>query len=283
VLFEIINKIKLKMLRGKYRKYEILYIYSFKNFHPALNELEDEDLIGVWEEDGIGILFFHKPKDDLVKELTEKYGLKLDFKDVMPYESWNENRILKPFQVGPYKIAPLWYEGEWDLIFDPSIVFGEGTHPTTSMMLELSWKFYQSFGKPEKVLDIGCGTGILTLFWAKLSAEVIAVDINPLCVKVTKHNLALNNLSAKVIEGDIKKLLPISAKLVLANLYKDLLKELFNLSSFWNSRFYLVSGFMSNMEEELLKILKNRGIKIIWREEREDWVSLLLENVREEA
>lgn len=270
------------MLRGKYKKYETLYIYSFKNLHPALNEFEDEDLIGVWEEEGIGILFFHKPKDKLIEELMEKYGLKLDFKEVMSYESWNENKILKPFQVGPYKIAPLWYEGDWNLVFDPSIVFGEGTHPTTSMMLELSWEFYQNFGKPEKVLDIGCGTGILTLFWAKLSAEVIAVDINPLCVKVTKHNLALNNLSAKVIEGDIKKLLPIQADLVLANLYKGLLEELFNLSTFWNSKFYLVSGFMSNMEGELLEILKKFKVKILWRKEKEDWISYLLENMKEE-
>ena len=271
------------MLKGKYKKYETLYIYSFKNSHPALRELDDEDLIGVWEEDGVSVLFFHKPKEKLVEELMKKYGLELDVKDVMPYESWNEKRVPKPFEVGPYKIAPVWYEGEWDLVFDPSVVFGEGSHPTTSMMLELSWEFYQSFGNPCRVLDIGCGTGILSLFWAKLGAEVIAVDINPLCVKVTRHNLNLNGLSAEVIEGDIKKLLPIKVDLVLANLYKGLLEELFNLPPFWKSRFYLVSGFINIMEKELLNALKNTNTEILWRREKDNWIIWLLENKEKEG
>lgn len=271
------------MLRGKYKRYETLYIYSFKNFHPALEELEDEDLIGVWNEEEMNILFFHKPKDNLIKELIAKYGIKLKTKDAIPYETWIEKRVPQPFKIGPYKIAPIWWEGNWDLVFDPSVVFGEGTHPTTSMMLELSWEFYQKSGKPQKVLDIGCGTGILTLFWAKLGAEVMAVDINPLCVKVTLHNLKLNDLSAEVIKGDIKKLLPINADLVLANLYKGLLEELFNLSSFWQSKFYLVSGFMKIMEEELLNILKHKEIEILQRKERDDWIIWLLENKRKEG
>jgi len=266
------------MLKGKYKKYDTLYIYSFRNSHPELKNFDDEDLIGVWEEEGISVLFFHKPKEELIKELAKKYGLELEVKDVIPYESWNEKRVPKPFKVGPYKIAPVWYEGEWDLIFDPSIVFGEGNHPTTSMMLELSWEFYQNFGKPKKVLDIGCGTGILTLFWAKLGAEVIAVDINPLCVKVTKHNLALNSLSAEVVEGDIKGLLPIKVDLVLANLYKGLLEELFNLESFWTSQFYLVSGFMNSMEKELLEKLNNRKVELLLRKEKEGWISWFIKN-----
>ncbi len=269
------------MLRGKYKKYETLYIYSFTNSHPALKDFDDEDLIGVWEEDGVSVLFFHKPKDELVEKLIKDYGLKLDVKDVMPYEIWNEKRMPKPFKVGPYTIAPVWYEGNWDLIFDPSIVFGEGTHPTTSMMLELSWEFYQNFEKPKKVLDIGCGTGILTLFWAKLGTEVIGVDINPLCVKVSKHNLALNGLSGKVIEGDIKEMLPISVDLVLANLYKGLLEELFDLPAFWTSRFYLFSGFIKEMEDELLTSLKKHKVEILLRKEKENWVSWLVENKEE--
>lgn len=266
------------MLKGKYKNYDVIYIYTFKNSHPELRKLKDEDLIGVWEEEGINILFFHKPKDELIEELIKKYQLYLEVKDVVPYEHWNEKRIPKPFKIGPFTIAPIWYKGKWDLIFDPSVVFGEGTHPTTSMILELSWEFYQNFGVPKKVLDIGCGTGILSLFWAKLGANVIAVDINPLCVEVTKNNLALNNLSGKVIEGDIKRLLPIKADLVLANLYKGLLEELFEFPSFWSNKYYLISGFLCEMEEELLRKLESNNKKIVQRKESENWVSWLIQN-----
>jgi ribosomal protein L11 methyltransferase len=275
------------MLKGKYKNYSDLHIYILKNTHPELKNLEDEDLIGVWEEDGVGVLFFHKPKDALIKELSRKYNLELEEKDVVPYEKWNENRFPKPIKIGSFRIAPVWYEGEWDLIFDPSVVFGEGHHPTTAMMLELSWEFYQKIGKPQKVLDIGCGSGLLTLFWAKLGAKVTAIDINPLCVKVTRNNLALNQLlnKAEVLEGDIKKFLPLKADLVLGNLYKGLLLDLFGLPSFWSSPYYLVSGFSPAMEKELREALTPYSVDIVARKERENWVCWLLKNnmVKEEG
>ncbi len=268
------------MLKGKYKNYTDLYIYIFKNSHPELKNLEDEDFIGVWEEDGVGVLFFHKPKDDLIQELSKKYNLELELKDKVPYDKWNENRFPKPLEIGNLKIAPIWCEGKWDLVFDPSVVFGEGGHPTTVMMLELSWEFYKNFCKPDRVLDIGCGSGILTLFWAKLGSNLVSIDINPLCIKVTKHNLALNGLlnKAEVIEGNIKKLLPLKADLVLGNLYKGLLLDLFGLPSFWTSPYYLLSGFSVAMERELKDALKPYSAEIILRKEMNNWVCWLLKN-----
>jgi len=172
-------------------------------------------------------------------------------------------------------------DGDWDIVIDPSVVFGEGTHPTTSMVLELSWKFYKKFGLPEKVIDLGCGTGVLSLFWAKLGAEVVAVDKNPLCVKVTQHNAKLNNLEnkIKVIEKDVKEVLPVNADLVLANLFKGILLELFGLPSFWKSPYYIVSGFSPGMEKELILPLKSFKVEITERVEKNGWVTWFLEKV----
>lgn len=260
------------MLKAPYQRYETLYIYGFREGHPALRDFEERDLIGYWEEDGIGVLFFHQPKDELIEELIQKYELILEVKDVVPYSQWNEKRVPEPFEVGDLKIAPFWYEGKWDLVFDPSVVFGEGRHPTTLLMLSASWDFYKEKGIPESVLDLGCGSGILTLFWAKLSARVKALDINPLCVKVTRRNLELNGLSAEVFEADVRTFKEFSSELILANLYKGLLLELFERKEFFSGRCYLLSGFTIGMEEEIREGLKDKPLKLYRRYERENWV-----------
>lgn len=263
------------MLKPPYKKYENLYIYGFREGHRELKNFDEPDLIGYWEEDGLGVLFFHKPKDELVDELCKKYGLILEIKDIVPYSQWNEGRVLKPFEVGPFKIAPLWFEGTWDILFDPSIVFGEGTHPTTTLMLEQSYEFYGERGLPSSILDLGCGSGILTLFWAKLGAKVRALDINPLCVKVTSKNLLLNGLSAEIFEADVRTWIDFSSELILANLYKGLLLDLFKREEFYAGKFYIISGFTVGMEEEIREGIKEK-FKILNRKEKDVWVSYLL-------
>ncbi|MFN4132351.1 MAG: 50S ribosomal protein L11 methyltransferase, partial [Caldimicrobium sp.] len=123
--------------------------------------------------------------------------------------------------------------------------------------------------------DLGCGSGILTLFWAKLGAEVLAIDINPLCVKVTSKNLELNRLFAKVFEADVREWEDFTAELILANLYKGLLLDLFKKETFLQGSYYLISGFTVGMEEEIKEGIKNK-FKILKRREREAWVSYLL-------
>ncbi|BAU23871.1 ribosomal protein L11 methylase [Caldimicrobium thiodismutans] len=264
------------MLRPPYQKYETFYIYGFRDGHPALRVLDDPDLIGYWEEDGIGVLFFHKPKDALVQELINQFNLTLEIKDEVPYTQWNERRIPQPFEVGPFKIAPLWYEGKWDLIFDPSVVFGEGTHPTTTLMLHSSWNFYKLYGLPESILDLGCGSGILTLFWAKLGGKIRAIDINPLCVKVTQKNLSLNGLQAQVQEGDVREFKDFACDLLLANLYKGLLLDQFKREEFFSAKYYLLSGFTIGMEEEIIDGLEEKPVRLLERKQIENWVCYLL-------
>ena len=269
------------MLKGKHKNYQNLYTYMVKPSHPKLHQLEDEDFIGFWEEDGMGILFFHRPKEELIEKLVEQYELEVYDKQVIPYKEWNENRFPQPIKVGNLTIAPVWVEGNWDLVFDPSVVFGEGQHPTTAMMLELSWELYTKFDKPKHVLDIGCGSGILTLFWAKLGANVTAVDLNPLCIKVTEHNLELNGLrnQAELKQGNILDLLPIKAELVLGNLYRLLLLKLFENEHFWQAKYYLLSGFSLDMEKELLEKISTLPLEMVIRRTSQNWVCWLVKNL----
>ncbi|HIE33458.1 MAG TPA: methyltransferase domain-containing protein [Thermodesulfobacteriaceae bacterium] len=266
------------MLRPPYKRYETLYLYAFSGCHPDLRVLPDPDFIGCWEEDGLSVLFFHREKDGLPEKISQFYGLKFELSAAVPYEEWGEGRRLTPFRVGPLSLAPVWEEGSYDLRFDPGVVFGSGGHPTTRLMLELLWELWEKAGPFTQVLDLGCGSGLLTLLAAKLGAMVTAVDRNPLCVALTKKNLEINGLSAEVLEEDVRKVIGRPVDLVLANLYKGLLLELLGLPSFQTSRYYLISGFVISMESELREAILGAGFEIEDRKEEEGWVCILLRN-----
>lgn len=105
---------------------------------------------------------------------------------------------------------------------DPGMAFGTGTHETTSLCLALLEKYLQP---GERVLDIGCGSGILSIGAALLGASaVLAVDIDPQAVFVSRENVALNGCedAVRVQQGDLTKGLDFEADLIAANLMADL-------------------------------------------------------------
>jgi len=261
------------VLRGKYTRYEKLYLYAIDGIDQEFHHLDDEDFIGYWEEEDLSVLFFHRAKDDLVARLLAKKGLKLELATCVPYEKWGEGRQITPFKIGPFKWAPQWYEGEADFYFDPGVVFGSGTHPSSRLCLKALYQLWQQEGPFGQVADLGCGSGLISLLAAKLGAQVLAIDINPLCVELTQKNLRLNHLESKaqVQRANVLSLVPYRAEVVVANLFKGLLLDLFGLPSFWQNRFYIFSGFVPSMEKELKEALKPYA-QVIHREEEGGWV-----------
>ena len=83
---------------------------------------------------------------------------------------------------------------------DPSMAFGTGTHPTTQLCLEMVEDYCQP---GMDVIDVGCGSGILSIAAIKLGAnKALAVDIDPLSVKATKENGEANNVLEKIETGE---------------------------------------------------------------------------------
>jgi len=130
--------------------------------------------------------------------------------DVQPFEEQNWEQVwrqyFKPRRVGDrFVVRPTWEEfaaGPEDcvIVLDPGEAFGTGDHPTTRMCLELLEGADVS-GKT--VADVGCGSGILSIGACLLGAvEVLAVDIEPASVEVTKANAALNEVSFTAIVGE---------------------------------------------------------------------------------
>lgn len=167
------------------------------------------------------------------------------------------------------------------IVIDAKQAFGTGTHETTQMIVSLLLS-QNLTGK--RVLDCGCGTGILGIVAAKYGAkEVVAYDIDEWSVNNAQHNAELNEVELDVLEGDKRVLSHVNGVFdyVLANINRNIILE--DLSAFvnvmtTNSRIIL-SGFYEQDAEIILKEAKNLGLEECKRIMNHDWCCLLLEKI----
>ena len=138
---------------------------------------------------------------------------------------WREN--FPPLEIGRFLIVPSWEEApasdKIPIELDPGLAFGTGQHPTTRMCLELLGA--QDLDG-QRLLDVGCGSGILSIAAAKLGAAVVGSDLDEWCIAATNENAAKNNvfIDAKLTADLdwVREPFP----LVVANLMSDLLIRL---------------------------------------------------------
>jgi ribosomal protein L11 methyltransferase len=149
---------------------------------------------------------------------------------------WKESykAHFKAWKFGPLHWVPVWeretfnlQEGEQVLWLDPGMAFGTGNHETTRLCCERLVEFAGRHGKLGRVLDAGCGSGILALSACKLGfARVTGFDNDPEAVRVSEENTALNDLAGRVdfMTADLTTgLVGRQAELVLANIQADVL------------------------------------------------------------
>ncbi|MBC8035947.1 MAG: 50S ribosomal protein L11 methyltransferase [Rhizobiales bacterium] len=147
-------------------------------------------------------------------------------------ESYKEH--FKAWQFGRLHWVPVWERaifklpaGEQVLWLDPGMAFGTGNHETTRLVVERLVKIAEQRGVQGRVIDAGCGSGILALSAVTLGfARVVAFDNDPLAVAVSRENAELNGLEGRVdfSVGDlVTGLTGREAELVLANIQADVL------------------------------------------------------------
>lgn len=187
----------------------------------------------------------------------------------------------KPIRVGQhFLIKPSWediHPNPEDLVLelDPGMAFGTGTHATTTLCLEL----LEDIVKPGmKVFDLGTGSGILAIAAAKLGAEVDAVDLDPVAVRVAKENIDLNQVSEKVSAklGDLGTVLKGQADLVVANIIADvillLLPDLKRILKPEGE--FIASGIIESRSEDVENGMREAGLEVIDKKEDAMWVAL---------
>ena len=179
-------------------------------------------------------------------------------------------------------IKPSWDEyepsdNEIVVEIDPGLAFGTGTHETTSLCVEFLEKYAQN---KKKLLDIGCGSGILMLIGKKLGVEkVVGIDIDEKVNDVVLENFSKNGINEnfQVIIGNLVDDVNEKYDLVVSNILVDVLEKLLEdiEKILEKDTTVIFSGILNEKEEAFLKKAKNYNLKQIDRKEKNNWVSLV--------
>ena len=210
-------------------------------------------------------------------------------------EAWKQ--YYKPILIGQrLLILPAWMESPEPsriaIKIDPGMAFGTGTHPTTQLCLELMERAMFDIRKSEsgneyQVIDVGCGSGILSIAALKLGAtKALGVDIDAESVKNSRENADTNGVGEELILGvgsvqEIRdgKFEYNNAPLVVANILAPVIVRLFDAGMadlIEENGAIILSGILQEQEQNVIEAGQARGLKMNERRQMGDWVALTM-------
>lgn len=196
-------------------------------------------------------------------------------------EAWKAH--YHPVRIGrKLFIRPLWVEvetqpGDMVIALDPGMAFGTGTHPTTQLCMEA----LEDHVQPSiKALDLGCGSGVLAITAAKLGASnILALDIDPLAVKVTEENASQNGVANQITaqEGSLENLVGSSRRfdLIVVNILAKIIIAMCDNHLGEIVRpggIALFSGIIETQADDVEAALRKTGLEPSARRQQGDWV-----------
>ncbi len=235
---------------------------------------------------------------NLLKQMRERdtlnsWGrLEVELKSVKE-EDWANNwkQYFKPLKVGnKLLVKPSWEEyNENDsrtvLEIDPASSFGTGQHNTTKLCLELLEKAVKG---NEKILDLGCGSGILSIGGILLGAkEAVAVDIEENAVTTAIENAEKNNISKDLYKaycGDIisdvnlRNTIGSEYDIITANIVADVLIAMSSLFSKFlkPESILIISGIITERKSEVVDVITSAGFDVLEEAEGDGWAAVML-------
>ena len=226
--------------------------------------VEETDQTPLWEDICIVSLFHQDVNvDPVVYNLIHNHPV-INSDEIEVHliadQDW-ENKWMN--DIKPQKFGNrLWIYPSWitpssnsktNMILDPGLAFGTGSHPTTSLCL--NW-LDNNLGQNQHVIDYGCGSGILAIAAILLGAsKVYAVDNDPQAITATLNNMEKNRISNQLIQTFLPEVLPqVKADLLIANILADPLLELSEvfLTSIKPSGKIALSGILEEQVERIV-------------------------------
>ncbi len=281
-----------------------MIIFIIMNYYKisfdVLNQVEISDIL-TYELGEIGFESFEETNNLLNAYIPESSYNKLKFNevcelvfknsppkfniDLIQSQNWNSvwESNYQPIEIEKIlRIKATFHEGktgfENEITVNPKMSFGTGHHETTRMVISQMRTF--NF-KKKLVLDMGCGTGVLSIYAEKLGCEkVYAIDIEDFAYLNALENAKLNQCKSIVVEkGGIEKIPPLLFNIILANINKNiLLQQIPHYSTHLDENgLLLLSGFFTNDCDELLEASYNVGMKFVSKNTLNNWACIQLQ------
>jgi len=223
--------------------------------------------------------------EEAIKLVLANYQVEAQFgftNSAIKHENWN---TLWESNFHPISVADQVYvratfhqpdpHFKYEIVIDPKMAFGTGHHQTTSSVMELMLS-EDFIGK--KVLDMGCGTGILAILAKKMGAQTVdAIDYDPLCFESTLENTELNSLTdIQAILGGKEVIPNTSYEVILANINRNiLLDQLDRYAQVLAPEGSLIlSGFYEQPDLEIIKEAAHAlGLRYVMHLVKQDWTA----------
>lgn len=226
-----------------------LAINNLQNFnidlghnHVSVQEVDEEDWATAWKK------YYHPVK------ISNRFTIVPTWED---YERVNTDELI--------------------IELDPGMAFGTGTHPTTVMCLQALEKTVQ---KGSNVIDVGTGSGVLSIGAAKLGAASIhALDLDEVAVQSAKENIALNKVNdiVQVTHGNLLDNVNEQADIVVANILAEIIMTFTNdaYTIVKDGGLFITSGIIATKKEDVRNSLQQAGFEIEEVMMMEDWVTII--------
>lgn len=216
-------------------------------------------------------------------------------------EAWKQH--YKPILIGKrLVILPAWMDSPEPnrvaIKIDPGMAFGTGTHPTTQLCLELMEKHFDdrprtvdhqssAVHRPLSIIDVGCGSGILSIAALKLGASTaLGVDIDLGSIVNARENADTNQLGDELIlgVGSVQEIAEgrfafRKAPLVLANILAPVIVRLFDIGLadlMEENGALILSGILQEQEQSVIEAAQAQGLRVGERKQVGDWVALTM-------